>query len=191
MDAVLRQLSPLDSLDIYTMLQEIPRDENGFINGGHGKSFESYKEWLIKSDNVSKGVGLADWMVPSTIYWLYVDSLPVGMGKLRHTLTKQLREEGGHGGYAIRPACRGKGYGRLLLKLLLKEACSLGIDELLLTVQNHNIPSIRVAMANGGVIVKVNEQRHYFHIDLRQGNKSTTPAHSYYAFKNQEVHNEI
>jgi predicted acetyltransferase len=78
-----------------------------------------------------------------------------------------LREEGGHCGYAIRPACRQMGYGKLLLKLLMKKASNLGIDRLLITVLNHNTPSIKVALANGGVIEKVSDQRHYIWIDCR------------------------
>ena len=97
MNIKLKQLSVQDGMDIYEMLQELPKDENGFINGCYGKSFQEYQEWLTKSVNVSTGIGLADWMVPQTIYWLYMDGLPVGIGKLRHRLTDKLREEGGHG----------------------------------------------------------------------------------------------
>lgn len=167
MDDGLRRLTVQDGADVYQMLAELPRDENGFINGCSGMTYEEYQKWLVKSDNVSKGIGLADWMVPQTLYWLYVDGVPVGIGKLRHRLTERLREEGGHCGYAIRPSRRGQGYGKLLLKLMLDKARELQIDRLLLTVANHNTPSIHVALANGGVIEKVNDQRHYIWIDLR------------------------
>ena len=167
MNIGLKQLSIQDGMDVYAMLQELPKDENGFVNGCYGMSFTEYQQWLMKSDNTARGIGLADWMVPQTIYWLYVDGLPVGIGKLRHRLTDKLREEGGHGGYAIRPSCRNKGYGKLLLKLMIREASALGIDRLLLTVKNHNIPSIKVALANGGVIEKVNGQSHYIWVDCR------------------------
>ncbi len=166
MHTELKRLSIQDGADIYDMLQELPEDENGFINGCHGMTFEEYQQWLVKSDNVSKGIGLKDWMVPQTVYWLYADGMPVGMGKLRHRLTDRLLEEGGHGGYAIRPTQRSKGYGKLLLKLLLQEARSLGIGRLLLTVQNHNLPSVKVALANGGVIEKISDQRNYIWIDI-------------------------
>ena len=69
----LKRLSPDDGRDVYDMLREIPGDENGFINGCSGMSYEEYKNWLIKSDRVSQGIGLEDWMVPQTIYWLYAD----------------------------------------------------------------------------------------------------------------------
>jgi predicted acetyltransferase len=170
----LRQLSVLDGMDIYDMLQELPKEENGFLNSCHGLSYSEYREWLVKSDNTSKGVGLADWMVASTTYWLYVDGVPVGVGKLRHRLTDRLREEGGHGGYAIRPSQRGKGYGKQLLALLIGEAHVMGIGRLLLTVQNRNTPSIRVALGNGGIIEKVNEQRHYIWIDCGPASVETS-----------------
>lgn len=161
----LRPLSVDDGIDIYEMLQEIPKDENGFVNGCNGRTFEDFRKWLIKSFNIANGTSLEEWMVPQNIYWLYVDNIPVGMGKLRHYLTDKLKEEGGHGGYAIRPSYRNKGYGTLLLKLLVKKAKEMKIDKLLLTVQNHNISSIKVALANGGQIEKKNDVRHFIWID--------------------------
>jgi len=161
----LRKLSVEDGLDIYEMLQEIPKDENGFINGCNGRTFDDFKGWLARQDRVAQGVGLETWMVPQNTYWLFVDGTPVGFGKLRHWLTDKLREEGGHAGYAVRPVCRGKGYGKLLLKLLLAEAKTLGISKLLLTVQNHNTSSIRVALANDGQVEKTDDVRHFIWID--------------------------
>ncbi len=65
------------------MLQEITRDENGVVNGCNGRTFEEYKKWLVKSNNISNSVGLENWMVPQSTYWIYVDGTPVGFGKLR------------------------------------------------------------------------------------------------------------
>ena len=165
MNIELRQLSFHDGIDVYQMLQEIPKDENGFINGGNGKTFDDYKQWLMKQDNMASGIDLEDWMVPSTTFWLFVDDLPVGFGKLRHYLTDKLKEDGGHAGYAIRPLYRNKGYGKLLLKILMEQANLMGIDKLLLTIQNDNERSIKVALANGGVIEKVTDIRHFIWID--------------------------
>ena len=170
----LKKLSLNDGVDIYNMLQEIPEDENGFLNNCYGLSYDDYKEWLVKSDNMANGIGLEDWMVPSNTYWLYIDGIPVGMGKLRHYLTEQLRENGGHAGYAIAPSHRGRGYGKLLLKLLIDEARKIGIDRLLLTIQNHNTASLQVALNNGGVIEKANDLRHYIWIgcnDNKEGDE--------------------
>ena len=45
----IRKLSIDDGLDIYEMLQELPAEENGFINSVKNKTFDEYKEWLTKS----------------------------------------------------------------------------------------------------------------------------------------------
>ncbi|MCL2287007.1 MAG: GNAT family N-acetyltransferase [Firmicutes bacterium] len=165
MTVELKKLSLEDGMDIYDMLQEIPKDENGFVNGCNGVAYNDYKQWLMRSDNIANGIGLEDWMVPQNIYWLYIDGKPVGMGKLRHRLTDKLKEDGGHIGYAIAPSYRNLGYGKTLVKLLIIEANKLGMGSLLLTIENHNIGSIQVAVANGGIIEKVNETRHYIWID--------------------------
>lgn len=160
----LKQLSLQDGPEIYEMIQEIPKMENGFMNGANGCSPAEFQEWLARQTAGSRGEGLADWMVPSTTYWLYVDGRPAGFGKLRHYLTDRLREEGGHIGYAIRPSERGKGYGSILLSKLLEEAKAMGLDQVLLTVWTSNPGSIGVALKNNGTITRTTEDKHYIWI---------------------------
>lgn len=161
----LRKLSLDDGRDVYDMLQEIPKEENGFVNGCNGRTYEEYKKWLVKSDNIANGVGLESWMVPQSTFWIYVDGIPVGLGKLRHYLTEKLKEEGGHIGYAIRPTFRNKGYGKILLKLLLEKVKDMGLEKVLITVSNNNKSSIKVALSNGGIVDKVTSDRHLIWID--------------------------
>ena len=166
MDITLRPLSVNDGSDIYEMLQKIPAKENGYINSQHGISYEEYKAWLIRAEADARKTEIEDgWRVPQSTYWLYVNGYPVGVAKLRHFLTDKLCEEGGHIGYAIRPCQRGKGYGKALLRLLLPHGKEHGIDHALITVQNDNAVSIRVALQNGGRIEKANNIRHYIWID--------------------------
>lgn len=166
MNYQLKRLSVDDGHAIYDLLQAIPRDENGFVNGVNGMSFEEYLLWLAREDANSRKTEIEDgWKVPQTTFWLYVDDRPVGVGKIRHFLTDRLREEGGHIGYAIVPGERGKGYGRVLLRELLKEAKNRGIDRALITVQNNNIASVKVALANSGVIEKKNDVRHFIWVE--------------------------
>lgn len=87
------------------------------------------------------------------------------MGKIRYFLTDNLIEEGGILGYAIIPSERNKGYGTILLKELLKETKKLSIDRVLITILNTNIASIKVALANGGIIEKTNDIRHFIWIN--------------------------
>lgn len=105
---------------------------------------------------MSDGVHLAPQHVPQTTYWLYIDGLPVGYGKIRHYLNDNLKNHGGHIGYVIRPSCRGKGYGKLKLKQMLKEANDLGIQDVLLTCNEGNIASRKIIESYNGVLTSIN-----------------------------------
>ena len=158
----LKRLSVDDGLDIYTMLQEIPAEENGLINKANGLTFDEYKEWLIVKQRDSEQEGIVDgWKVPSTTFWLYADGIPVGFGSVRHFLTEALRKAGGNIGYGIAPAFRGKGYGKELLKLLLEKANESGIDKVLITIHKENVASRAVAEVNGAILEKETEERAY------------------------------
>ena len=163
----IRKLRIDDGRDIYEMLQELPADENGFINSVQGKTFDGYRNWLRKSVKDSQQVGIVDgWKVPSTTFWLFENGRPVGTGRIRHFLTGGLLEQGGNVGYSICPDARGRGLGKKFLALLIVEGRKLGLDRLLLTIHNDNEPSIHVALANGGEIEKITEDRHYIWIEL-------------------------
>jgi predicted acetyltransferase len=144
------------------------------MNSVNGMTFDAYKEWLIRDDNLSKSNEIIDgWKVPSSTYWLYADGKPVGVGRIRHFLTDKLREEGGNIGYAVRPGERNKGYGKILLKELLNEASKMGIEKVLLTIKNYNEYSLKVALANDGTIEKSNDIRHYVWIDCKSNLSSS------------------
>ena len=163
----LKKLSINDGKDIYNLLQEMPKEENGLINKANGLSFEEFQTWLKAKQIESEQEGLIDgWKVPSTTFWLYVDGVPVGFGNLRHFLTEALSKAGGNIGYGIAPQFRGKGYGNILLKLLLQEARKIGLEKVLVTIHLDNIPSQKVALANGGVISEKTEERYLIWIDL-------------------------
>lgn len=152
MKVELRKLSNKDGRNIYDMLQEIGPGENGFGNCGFNITFDKFSEYIDKNIAFSKGIGLDEKYVPQTIYWLNIDSIPVGIGKLRHYLNDNLRKVGGHIGYSIRPSERKKGYGNLILNEILKEAKKLNIDEVLLTCDADNIPSRKVIEKNNGIL---------------------------------------
>ena len=159
----LQPLSLTDGREFYDMLQYIGSNENGFINRVHGMDYENFPLWLEKEVQLAQGVGLADWMVPSSSFWLMADGVPVGKGNLRHRLTDALREAGGHIGYGIASNQRGKGYGKELLRLLLAEARRMGItEEILVTVNPGNIASRKVAEANGGQLRRETEEHVYY-----------------------------
>ena len=159
----LKRLSISDGIDVYKMYQDIPKDENGLINRANGLTFDEFKEFLAKKEKEANQVGLVDgWRVPCTTFILYVDGVPVGYASLRHFLTEALRVEGGHIGYGISPKYRNKGYGKEMLRLMLKEANKIGIEEALITTYPNNFASQKVILANGGVETDRNEHHVYF-----------------------------
>jgi predicted acetyltransferase len=163
----LRKAAVTDGMDIYEMLQELPANENGFINSAAGMQFEEYKEWLKGKVLAAEQIGIVDgWKVPQSTFWLFEDSRPVGYGNLRHFLTEKLLEQGGNIGYSIRPSDRNRGLGKILLSLLIKESKKMGMDRLLITVNSQNTPSLHVALANGGKVERATAERNYVWITL-------------------------
>jgi predicted acetyltransferase len=61
----------------------------------------------------------------------------------------------GHIGYCIRPTERGNGYGNIILMELLKKAKGNGIEEVLLTCDESNVPSRKVIEVNEGRLEEV------------------------------------
>lgn len=166
MSLELKQLSPMDGLDIYEMLQKLPPKENGFTNTASGLSLEEYPEWLRKEDERSVQVGIVDELPAITTYWLFENGKPVGYGKIRHELTDKLRFAGGNVGYTIINEARNRGLGKKILAMLLEKAREMGLEKVLITVQNHNTPSMSVILANGGKLDHVTDLRHYYWIEL-------------------------
>ena len=167
----LKKLSPEDGMDIYELLQEIPRDENGLQNKANGMTYDDYKQWLIGKQVESEQEGIVDgWKVPSTTYWLYVDGVPVGFGSVRIYLTDALRKAGGNIGYGIAAPFRGKGYGKELLRLLLVKANEAGVEKALVTIHKDNLASQKVVCANGGVLTDETDDRVYYWIST--GNRT-------------------
>ena len=164
----IKRLTVSDGDDVYELLQILPADENGFINKMNGRTREEFRQWLTACAASAEKTEIEDgWRVPQAIYWLYKDGRPVGMGKLRYFLTDALRQSGGNIGYAIAQEARGKGCATALLTALLHEAAQRGIKRALITVNNDNPASIRVAQKCGGVIERVSEDHTYIWCDCR------------------------
>lgn len=107
--------------------------------------------YLRRLDEHGRGENLPDGWVPMSTRWL-IDAARrvVGETRLRHALAPALEIEGGHVGYFIHPAHRGRGYGHAILALALRELASLGIARVLITCNADNTRSRRVIERNGG-----------------------------------------
>jgi predicted acetyltransferase len=110
---------------------------------------EPYWERLEK---LAEGKNLAPGKVRMWLFWLQRDGRIVAESSLRHELTDDLRLEGGNIGYNVRPSERRKGYGSMILTLVLEEARKIGLEKVLVTCDTHNIGSRRIIEKNGGVL---------------------------------------
>ena len=166
----LKKLSECDGKDVYNMLQDIEADINGFSNEVKDMPYEEYLKWLERQVEISNGINLPEWMVPQTTFWLYSDSTPVGIGRIRHYLNDALKENGGHIGYAISSAHRGSGYGNEILRLLLIECkmMGIGIDGVQLRVDPYkqNESSNRIILNNGGKLTRQTEEKNFYVIEI-------------------------
>jgi predicted acetyltransferase len=111
------------------------------------EDFHAYLRGLLDG---ARGIGLPPGRIPYSTFWLTSGRHPIGRSNVRHRLTPDLEDEGGHVGYDIRPSERLKGYGKLILRLTLAEARKLGLDRALLTCDTDNVASAKVIEGNGG-----------------------------------------
>ena len=165
----LKQLSMDMGKPEYDMLQGISAVENGFTNPAYDLSYDEYKEWLRITDNNSRGIDLPEGWIPYTTYVLYVDGIPVGYGRVRHSSSEYLETVVGAGnlGYGIAKEYRGKGYGSILFKELLKKCKEIGYKEIKLFPMKSNEPTVKIMLKNGGQIIgDFKNQKHIIRIPL-------------------------
>lgn len=161
----LKQLSLSDGKEIYSLLQEISSNDNGFHNPVFGMTYDQYLSWLAHEYAVDHG-DLESWMVPQTTYWLYDGMTPVGYGRIRHYLNDSLKATSGHIGYAVAKSKRGNGYGNAILKLLIEKCKELGISKLQVGAKQDNIHSNKVIKRNGGILFRTEYGKNFYSIDL-------------------------
>lgn len=111
------------------------------------EDFDAFLRGLLGG---ARGLGLPTGHAPFSTFWLASGRHLVGGSRIRHHLTPDLEDEGGHIGYDIRPSERRKGYGKLILRLTLAEARKLGLSRTLLTCDSDNVASAKTIEGNGG-----------------------------------------
>ena len=158
----LRQSSKDLGIAEYEMLQGIENGENGFMNVVKGMTFNEYKQWLIEQDDHHLGLNLPEGWIPFTTYFLYDNGVPIGTGRIRHETSEYLQKVVGAGeiGYGISKNYRGKGYGNILFKEILKKCRDFGYEKITLFPHKNNEATIRIMLKNGGkVIGKFKEEK--------------------------------
>jgi predicted acetyltransferase len=109
--------------------------------------FSNYVQGQLRLDDPAH---LEPGKVLDSEFWLVNDLEFLGRVALRHELHERLRLHGGHIGYEIRPSQQRKGYGTLILKLVLEKARAISLERVLLTCDVDNLGSRGVIEANGG-----------------------------------------
>lgn len=113
---------------------------------------EDYEEWLdAVSRNANPETVNENWVVTDTFFAVRRnDNRIIGIIDLRHTLNDFLKNFG-NCGYSVRPSERKKGYATEMLCRLLEAASEAGMNELHISVERTNLPSVKVIKNNGGV----------------------------------------
>ena len=101
------------------------------------------------------GIDVPADQVPATFLAARVGADLVGRVSIRHGLDDFLATRGGHVGYAVRPAFRGRGYATQVLRQALVVARAEGVDDVLVTCQDHNAASAATILRCGGVLEDV------------------------------------
>ena len=99
-----------------------------------------------------------DWNKTEFLYYLVDDENPnyiYGFGSINDSRIINYNELNiGHIGYGVRNNERNKGYGTIILSLLLKECEELGMKKVSVSCHKDNYASEQIILKNGGVFDK-------------------------------------
>lgn len=127
------------------------------------KSKEKMVPWVLERDptHFKEMIGLFEeeargenipknWVPASTFWYCSSENELIGVVNIRHYLTEELLQTGGHIGYGIKPSMRRKGHATRLLNLSLEECQKLGLKKMLITCDKENEGSRKTIQHNGG-----------------------------------------
>ncbi|OQB23431.1 MAG: hypothetical protein BWY11_01896 [Firmicutes bacterium ADurb.Bin182] len=117
-------------------------------------NFSDSREYDIfdKFEQYRSGRDLPPNRVKASYFWLVEANGFIGEIVIRHSLNEALLKRGGNIGYGIRYSQWDRGYGTMILKMVLPEAKAIGLDKVLITCDDDNIGSSKVIEKNGGIL---------------------------------------
>lgn len=112
----------------------------------------THEEFLYLVEDTSRVIfGGMPEEPPEEYLWLIDQGEFIGRAFFLHWLNEKRLRTDGQVDYWIRPSQRRRGYGKLLLRLLLERFRQLGQERVLITCRKDNLPSRKIIEANGGV----------------------------------------
>ncbi|WP_346928672.1 GNAT family N-acetyltransferase [Clostridium sp.] len=133
------------------MLNDYNANEEDLIRKRYSRVKFDFQRYVDYLKEMAKGINLQPRHVASSEWWLLNENDDIlGTVRLRYELNETNYEEGGHIGYDISPKYRKKGYGKIILKLILEKARTLGFKKVLITCDFDNIGSKNIIENNGG-----------------------------------------
>ena len=108
--------------------------------------FDRTRPWYDRREQ-----GLLPGVARSCHYWAVDEGRFIGEFQCRLDFTEKVLNDIGSVGYAVRPSQWGKGYGTEILRQGLDIARSLGMEKVLLTVNEENQTSVHIIEKLGGV----------------------------------------
>ncbi len=145
----LRPLTDDDEVEARAAHAELAADSFEFLLDE--RPGEPWSAYVRRLEEMRHGRGLAPGRVPATFLVADVGGRIVGRVSVRHELTPYLAEVGGHIGYGVRPADRGRGHATEILRRALGVARAAGVAQALVTCDEPNVASARTIEACGGV----------------------------------------
>lgn len=112
-----------------------------------------FSAFIKEMEDCTKGIGIRVGFAAHETFWLVAeDSEVVAVSNLRLHLTENLKKDGGHIGYGVRPSARCRGYATTVLAETLKKARERDITKALVTCYKGNIGSAKAIIKNGGIL---------------------------------------
>ncbi len=166
----LREIEKEDEEEIFKIYSEYVEAEpiegidtfEGIRNFEHLEKM-NFDEWYKELEENKDKEKLPKEYSTQTTYLIIENNEIVGILNARWDKVPVLMLFGGLIGYSIRPKFRGKGYANEMLKLGLEKFKERGINEILISCKDFNIPSKKVIEKNNGIFEReyYNEEEGY------------------------------
>ena len=115
---------------------------------------EDFPKYLEILERQSEGVATAEGFNAEQIFWVFDEKeVLIGTCAVRHPVTSEVENTLGHLGGSVRPSYRRKGYGTVVMDLLMNQARKIGLKKAICIVEKTNLASQKIIEKFGGKVV--------------------------------------